>query len=279
MFTTYFIVALFGLALGSFLNVCIFRLSSEEKESIITPGSHCRQCGQPVRWYDNVPVLSYMLLRGRCRSCGAGISAVYPLVEALTSGTFLIAWAAHGPTVSFAKCAVFSMLLVIVIFTDLLERTIPRAITVFGMGSGLCFSLVVRVDDRLSGWILAGLGLNGSGVTGSVVAAVAGALFGAGLFYLVGEVFSRLRHKQGLGFGDVMLMGMVGTYLGILLTYVTILLGSLLGVIVAGVLYAANARFRRDYLWPYGSFLGAAALYVALAGQDLLEGYLRWWGR
>jgi len=279
VFTAYFIVALFGLAFGSFLNVCIFRLSSEERESIVTPGSHCRQCGQPVRWHDNLPVLSYMLLRGRCRSCGARISPIYPLVEALTAGIFLIAWAAYGPTARFAKDAVFSMLLVVVIFTDLLERTIPRAITVLGMASGLFFSFVVGVDDRLSGWILAGLGLDGSGVINSIVAAVAGALFGAGLFYLVGEVFSRLRHKQGLGFGDVMLMGMVGTFLGISLTYVTILLGSLLGVIVAGTLYAASARFRRDYLWPYGSFLGAAALYVGLAGPGLLEGYLRWWGR
>ena len=279
MFAAYGIVALFGLAFGSFLNVCIFRLSPEEKESIVTPGSHCRRCGQPVRWYDNLPLLSYVLLRGRCRSCGQPISLIYPLVEALTSGIFLIAWTAYGPTARFAKDAVFSMLLVIVIFTDLLERTIPHKVTVFGMGSGLFFSFVVRVDDRLSGWTLARLGLDGSGVIASVVAAVAGALFGAGLFYVVGEAFSRLRHKQGLGFGDVMLMGMVGTFLGIPLTYVTILLGSLLGIIVAGMLYAASARFRQDYLWPYGSFLGAAALYVGLAGQGLLEGYLRWWGQ
>jgi leader peptidase (prepilin peptidase)/N-methyltransferase len=279
MFAPHVIVAVFGLAFGSFLNVCIFRLASEEKESIVTPGSHCRRCGQSVRWYDNLPLLSYMLLRGRCRSCGQPISPIYPLVEALTAGIFLLAWTAYGPTARFAKDTIFSMLLVVVIFTDLLERTIPRAITVFGMGAGLFFSFVVRVEDRLSGWILAWFRLDGSGVTASVVAAVAGALFGAGLFYVVGEVFSRLRHKQGLGFGDVMLMGMVGTFLGISLTYVTILLGSLLGIIVAGILYAASARFRRDYLWPYGSFLGAGALYVGLAGQGLLEGYLRWWGR
>ncbi len=278
MFTAYFIVALFGLAFGSFLNVCIFRLSSEEKGSIVTPGSHCRQCGQPIRWYDNIPVLSYMLLRGRCRSCGARISPMYPLVEALTAVIFLIAWTAYGPTLRFAKGAVFSMLLVIVIFTDLLERTIPRAITVFGMGSALFFSFLVPVDDRLSGWILGRLGLSVSGVIASVVGAAAGALFGAGLFYVVGEVFSRLRRKQALGFGDVMLMGMVGTFLGVSLTYVTILLGSLLGMIVAGILYATSPRFRRDYLWPYGSFLGTAALYVGLGGQALLEAYLRWWG-
>jgi leader peptidase (prepilin peptidase)/N-methyltransferase len=278
VFATYFIVALFGLAFGSFLNVCIYRLSSEQKESIVTPGSHCRQCGRPIRWYDNIPVLSYVFLRGCCRSCGARISFVYPLVEALTAGILLVAWAAYGPTLKFAKVAVFSMLLIVVVFTDLLERLVPRPITVFGIGCGLLFSFLVPVDDPLSVWVLARLGLDVSGVMASVAAAAAGGVFGAGLFYVVGQVFSRLRHKQALGFGDVMLMGMAGTFLGTSLTYVTILLGSLLGTIVAGTLYASSPRFRRDYLWPYASFLGAAAIYVGLGGQHLLEVYLRWSG-
>jgi len=278
VFTAYFIVALFGLALGSFLNVCIFRLCSEQKESIVTPGSHCRKCGRPIHWYDNIPVLSYVLLRGRCRSCGARVSPIYPLVEGLTAGIFVIAWTAYGPTPRFIKCVIFSMLLVVIIFTDLLERTIPRAITVFGMSSGLFFSFLVPVDDRLSGWILEKLGLDAPRVMASVLGAAAGALFGAGLFYAVGELFSRLRGKQALGFGDVMLMGMVGTFLGVSLTYVTILLGSVLGTFVAGTLYVTSAHFRRGYLWPYGSFLAAAALYVGLGGQALLEAYLRWSG-
>ena len=278
MFTAYFIVALFGLAFGSFLNVCIFRLCSEQKESVVTPGSHCRKCGRPLHWYDNIPVLSYVLLRGRCRSCGTRIPPIYPLVEVLTAGIFLIAWTAYGPTPRFIKCVIFSMLLVVIIFTDLLERTIPREITVFGMSCGLLFSLLVPVDDRLSGWILGKLGVDAPRLMASVLGAAAGALFGAGLFYAVGELFSRLRGKQALGFGDVMLMGMVGTFLGVSLTYVTVLLGSVIGTIVAGTLYAASAHFRRGYLWPYGSFLGAAALYVGLQGQALLEAYLRWSG-
>jgi leader peptidase (prepilin peptidase)/N-methyltransferase len=278
VFTAYFIVALFGLAFGSFLNVCIFRLCSEQKESVVTPGSHCRKCGRPLHWYDNIPVLSYVLLRGRCRSCGTRIPPIYPLVEVLTAGIFLIAWTAYGPTPRFIKCVIFSMLLVVIIFTDLLERTIPREITVFGMSCGLLFSLLVPVDDRLSGWILGKLGVDAPRLMASVLGAAAGALFGAGLFYAVGELFSRLRGKQALGFGDVMLMGMVGTFLGVSLTYVTVLLGSVIGTIVAGTLYAASAHFRRGYLWPYGSFLGAAALYVGLQGQALLEAYLRWSG-
>jgi len=278
VFTANLIVALFGLAFGSFLNVCIFRLCSEQKESIITPGSHCRKCGRPIRWYDNVPVLSYVLLRGRCRSCGARISFIYPLVEGLTAGIFLIAWSVYGPTPRLIKCMIFSMLLVVIIFTDLLERTIPRAITIFGMSSGLFFSLLIPVDDRLSSWILGKLGLDAPRVVVSVLGAAAGALFGAGLFYAVGELFSRLRGKQALGFGDVMLMGMVGAFLGVSLTYLTILLGSVLGSIVAVTLYAASTRFRRDYFWPYGSFLATAALYVGLRGPALVDAYLRWWG-
>jgi leader peptidase (prepilin peptidase)/N-methyltransferase len=139
-------------------------------------------------------------------------------------------------------------------------------------------SFFVEVDDPLSHWVLGKVGLDVSGVVASVVSAAAGALFGAGLFRVVGEVFSRLLHKDALGGGDVMLMGMVGTFLGLSLTYATILLGSVIGSIVAGTLYAASVRFRRGYLWPYGSFLGAAALYVGLGGQALLEAYLRWSG-
>jgi len=278
MFAAYLIVALFGLAFGSFLNVCIFRLCSETKESIVTPGSHCRKCGRPIHWYDNIPVMSYVLLRGRCRSCSARISPIYPLVEGLTAGIFLIAWTAYGPTPRFIKGAIFSMLLVVVIFTDLLERRIPHPITWFGIGSGLFFSLFIPVHDPLWDWTLPRLGLSVSGFKASFMAAVAGGLFGAGLFYIVGEVFSRLLHKDALGFGDVMLMGMVGAFLGVSLTYVTILLGSVIGSIVAGTLYAANARFRQHYHWPYGTFLGMAALYVGLGGRALLEAYLRWSG-
>jgi leader peptidase (prepilin peptidase) / N-methyltransferase len=278
MFAAYLIIALFGLAFGSFLNVCIFRLGSEQKESIVTPGSHCRRCREPIHWYDNIPLLSYLLLRGRCRACGERISPIYPLVEVLTASAFLMAWTAYGPTPRFIKCVIFSMLLVVIIFTDLLERTIPHAITALGISFGLFFSLLVPIDDRLSGWILAKLGFDAPHVMASILGAASGALFGAGLFYAVGELFSRLRGKQALGFGDVMLMGMVGTFLGMPLTYLTILLGSLLGVMVAGVLYASSARFRHDYLWPYGSFLAAAALYVGLRGPALVEAYLRWWG-
>ncbi len=271
---SYLFIALFGLALGSFLNVCIARLPRHE--SVVAPGSRCPRCKRPVRWYDNIPLLSYLLLRARCRDCGQPISPVYPLVEILTAGLLIAAWAQYGPSIEFAKYALLIMLLVILIFTDLAERRIPHAVTLFGIGAGILFSFVVPVDDRPLGWVLQRFDIFPEGRMSSFLGALAGALFGAGLFYAVGEVFARLRHKQGLGFGDVMLMGMAGMFLGVPLTYITILLGSVLGTVIATALYALSPRFRHGYQWPYGTFLGAAAIYASLGGKALLEGYLRW---
>jgi len=271
----YALAAIFGLVFGSFLNVCIFRLTAEE-ESIVFPRSHCRACHQPISWYDNIPVLSYLLLRGRCRACHQRISPVYPAVEILTSTMLVIAFVVYGPTPEFIKGAVFIMLLLVVIFTDLLERRIPHAVTILGMAVGVVLSFLLPVDNRVLEWVLGRMGFDLSGTSSSVVGSVSGALFGAGLFYAVGIVFSRLLHKDALGFGDVMLMATVGTFLGIPLTYLTILLGSVLGILFAGVFYLSSPRFRGDYHWPYGSFLGAAAICSSLGGQALFEAYLRW---
>lgn len=271
---TYLVVALFGLALGSFLNVCIARLPLHE--SVVKPRSYCPRCRKPIRWYDNIPVASYLVLRGRCRECGGRISALYPLVEIITAGLIVAAWAVYGPGAEFVKSALLCLLLVVVIFTDLTVRRIPHAVTLFGSAAGLLLSLVVPVDNRPAEWLLRQFDLFPQGRISSLIGAVCGAAFGAGLFYAVGEVFARLRHKEGLGFGDVMLMGMVGTFLGVPLTYVTILLGSVAGSIIALALYVASPRFRRDYPWPYGTFLGAAAIYASLAGRVLLDAYLGW---
>jgi leader peptidase (prepilin peptidase)/N-methyltransferase len=265
--------ALLGLVFGSFLNVCIARLPCHE--SIVSPRSHCRACGTRIRWYDNIPVLSYMLLGGRCRFCRERISLIYPLVEALTALGVVAAMAVYGPSLEFVKCTLLMMLLVIVIFTDLLERRIPHPVTIFGIAAGLGFSFVVPVDNRPLEWALLHTGVVLEGTVSSVVGAVAGGLFGAGLFYFVGWLFIHFLHKEALGFGDVMLMGLIGTFLGIPLTYLTILMGSLLGIITAVILAAANKRFRSGYHWPYGSFLGTAAIYASLFGQPLLDAYLR----
>lgn len=273
----YAIIAVFGLALGSFLNVCIRRLP--RRESIITPRSHCPRCGKPIRWYDNIPVVSYVALHGRCRDCREPISPIYPLVEILTAGYLVAAFVQYGLGPAFIKSAVLGMLLLILFFTDLTERRLPHAVTLFGVGAGLLLSLFVPVDNRLLVWLLRRRGVFIGGTFSSLVGAAAGALLGGGLFYAVGEGFYYLggRQKEYLGFGDVMLMLMIGTFLGVPLTLMTMLLGSLLGTIVAVPLELSSSRFRH-YQWPYGSFLGAAAIFSSLAGQAVLERYLSWSG-
>ena len=271
----YFIVALFGLAFGSFLNVCIYRLT--RGESVVTPGSHCPACGRAIRWHDNLPLVSYLLLRGRCRDCQARISPSYPLVEALTAVIFIVDFYHYGLAPEFFKNAVFSMLIIVVIFTDLYERRIPHPLTIFGMAVGLILSGIIPVDSRPLGWLLRQWDLYPRETLLSIMGALGGALAGGGLFYAVGEAFYRLRHKEGLGFGDVMLMLMAGTFLGPAMTLLTILLGSLLGTVVAIPLSLASAKFR-DYHWPYGSFLGIAAIYTGLRGQAIVHAYLQWSG-
>ncbi|MBZ5514967.1 MAG: prepilin peptidase [Acidobacteriia bacterium] len=154
-------VALFGLAFGSFLNVCIARLPLGE--SIITPRSHCPKCHHPIRWYDNIPVLSFLVLRGQCRDCRAPISLIYPAVEILTAALLVAAFARYQLSPEFVKCAVLEMLLIVLVFTDLIHRRIPHPVTILGTGLGFLLSLMTPVDPRPLDWILARLGAAGIG--------------------------------------------------------------------------------------------------------------------
>ncbi len=271
----YIIVALFGLCFGSFLNVCISRLP--RGESIVLPRSHCPRCNHAIRWYDNIPVVSYLVLRGRCRDCRVRISPIYPGVEALTALTLVWTFHQYGLGPELVKYAIFDMLLIVLIFTDLLERRIPLAVPIFGICLGLMFSFFIPVDAQPLAWILRHWDIYLEGVPASLIGAVAGALAGGGLFYVVGEAFYRLAHKEGLGFGDVILMLMVGTFLGPPLTLMTILLASLFGSIVGLSALVVSSRFR-DYEWPYGTFLGIAAIFTSLYGNWLLGWYLRYSG-
>jgi len=274
---TYPAVALFGLIFGSFLNVCIVRLP--RRESIVKPRSRCPECGNLIRWHDNIPVLSYLALRGKCRRCGKPISALYPAVELLTGFIFVTAFAEFGATKEFLKAIIFATLMIIVVFTDFRERIIPHSVTLFGIASGLLLSFWVPVNDGLVEWISRRLGLNLQGPFSSFTGAVIGGIFGAGLLYGVAWFFRRFGNpeKEYLGFGDVMLMLTVGVFLGVPLTYVTILLGSLVGMLVAVPVTLLSRRFRQ-YPWPYGSFLGLAAIYACFAGHSLILSYLHWSG-
>lgn len=277
MVIAYVFIALLGLVLGSFLNVCIRRVP--QQESIVFPGSHCPQCNHPIRWYDNVPLLSYLILRGHCRDCRARISPLYPTVEALAAVVLVLTFQQYGLSAAFIKYALLGMLLIVLIFTDLLTRRLPHSITGLGIGLGLVLSFFIPVDNRPLGWLGRYLDIYLEGVAGSVSGAVLGALAGGGLFYVVGEAFYYLggRQKEYLGFGDVMLMFMVGTFLGMPLTLMTILLGSLGGSVVALGMNALSSRYR-NYAWPYGTFLGIAAICTCLMGGRLLDLYLRWSG-
>jgi leader peptidase (prepilin peptidase)/N-methyltransferase len=274
---SYALVAVFGLVFGSFLNVCIVRLPN--KQSILVPGSHCPLCKHPIRWFDNIPLVSYLLLRGRCRDCHARISPQYAVVEALTAILLAATFRRFGLSPEFVKYSALVMMLIVLIFTDLRRRRIPHAVTVFGIGLGMVFSFFIPVDNRPVGWLAERIGWFPPELVLSVLGAIIGALTGGGLFYAVGEAFYILggRKKEFLGFGDVMLMLMVGTFLGAPLTLLTILLGSMGGSIIALSITLAAPRFR-DYHWPYGTFLGIAAIYAALDGTRLLEAYLRWSG-
>jgi len=273
----YLLVGVLGLAFGSFLNVCIARLPN--KESVLFPRSHCPLCQHPIRWFDNIPLLSYLLLRGRCRDCGARISARYPAVEALTALLLIATFRRYGFSPDFVKYSALVMMLIVLIFTDLRQRRIPQAVTVFGICFGLVMSFFTQVDNRPVEWLAERMGWFIPEAASSVLGSIAGAVMGGGLFYAVGEAFYILggRQKEYLGFGDVMLMLMVGTFFGVPLTLLTILLGSLGGSIIALSCRLAAPRFR-NYHWPYGTFLGIAAIYSALDGTRLLDAYLRWSG-
>lgn len=268
-------IGMLGLALGSFLNVCIVRLPAGE--SIITPRSHCPGCGKMIRGYDNVPVLSYLVLRARCRDCRAPISPIYPIVEVLTGLVLVLCFRRFRLTPEFIKASVLCLLLLILIFTDLRERRIPHAVTILGMGLGVILSLVVPVDLRPVDWLLARAGTHLSQPVASVLGSIAGAAAGGGLFYGVAEAFYRITGKEGLGFGDVMMMLMIGSFLGIPLTLLTILVGSLLGTLVALPMELSHTRFRH-HAWPFGSFLGIAGIFATVWGQEVLAAYLRWSG-
>lgn len=270
-------IVLFGLVFGSFLNVCVARLP--QHQSVVRPRSQCPRCGHLIRWYDNVPLLSYLILRGHCRDCHAPISPVYPLVEALTAVVLVLTFRQYGPGPEFIKYALFGMLLIVLVFTDLLARRLPHVVTGLGICLGLLLSFIIPVDDRPLVWIARHWDVYLERAASSVSGAITGALVGGGLFYVVGEAFYRLggRQKEYLGFGDVMLMLMVGTFLGVPLTLMTILLGSLGGTVIALGANALSSRFR-NYAWPYGTFLGVAAIYACLWGSRLLDLYLRWSG-
>ena len=292
-----------GLAFGSFLNVCIYRLPRDL--SIVHPRSACPNCGQLVRFYDNIPVASWLLLRGRCRYCKTRITSRYVVVELLVAALFLGGYWYFGLAWATLKYCTFGFLLIGLIFTDAETQLLPDELTLTGLVLGLCFSLLVPVNDLIthflpglvsvphafSGWRLLSLGDS-----------VLGAVIGASFIYGVGEIYFRARGVEGMGFGDVKLMAMIGAFLGLRLTILTLfaasISGSLVGVSTVLVVWIKRTRRRmqkhhetaaearrhawqsaaialRSYPMPFGVFLGSMAMVALFFGNQFLHWY---WG-
>ncbi len=293
-----------GLAFGSFLNVCIYRLPLGL--SVVRPGSACTGCKNPIRFYDNIPVLSWLILGGRCRSCSAWITPRYLVVE-LVMGAFLLFCYVHfGVSLAMLKCGVFGFLLLGLVFTDAETHLLPDKMTLPGLGAGLGFSLLVPVNDLVS-QLLPGVfpipvSSDISWRLFSLLDAGLGAAIGASFLYGVGAIYLRWRGVEGMGFGDVKLMAMMGAFLGLRLTILTILAASLSGslfglwtVLVVWmkrtwrrkhVLHESGARARerawasalvalRRYQMPFGVFLGSMGLVAFFFGQQFLRWYWR----
>ena len=293
-----------GLAFGSFLNVCIYRLPRDL--SVVRPRSACPGCERPIAGYDNIPVLSWLILRGRCRNCKTYISPRYLIVELLTGAIFLAIYTHFGASVATLKYCAFGFLLLGLIFTDAETQLLPDKMTLPGLALGLVFSLVVPVND-LASQLLPGLvslpvSSDVSWHLLSLVDAVLGAIVGASFIYGAGAIYLRARGVEGMGFGDVKLMAMVGAFLGAKLTIFTLfsasIAGSLFGVSTVLAVWikrtrrrmkrhhesAAKARRRawesaaialRRHQMPFGVFLGSMAMVALFYGNSFLRWY---WG-
>ncbi len=243
---------LFGTAMGSFLNVCIYRLPKEE--SIVTPRSRCPVCLTPIRAVDNIPLVSFALLRGRCRACGHSISWRYPLVEGLTGILFALTVARYGVTLQTAFLLAFLCGLVVVSFIDLDHQIIPNAITLPGIPLGLLAGLLLGEPPLLDRAI--------------------GTLIGAGFLYLVLFYGGALYGQEAMGEGDLNLIALVGAFLGWKAVALTILLGCLFGSAVGLGLMAVRRLGRRQHI-PFGPFLSLGAVVALFWGERLIAWYLR----
>jgi len=265
------LASLFGLIIGSFLNVCIHRWP--RGRSVVKPRSHCVRCRKTLSWYENIPVLSYLVLRGRCRHCGRHISIRYPAVELITGLLFFFFVWTLGPTPAALKMCVFTAMLVALIFCDLEKRLLPDQFTLGGTLIGLAFAAFVAVPDTTSQLLFWIFGLKFTGRVESLAQSAAGAAIPALVLWAGGWIYGKVRHRDGLGLGDVKLMMMVGSFLGLQYTLSAMLLGSLAGSVISLLYIWATKKDAATYQLPFGTFLGAAALAVAVAGQKMLGWY------
>jgi leader peptidase (prepilin peptidase) / N-methyltransferase len=244
------ILAVLGLAVGSFLNVCIHRLP--RGQSLNAPPSRCPHCEYPLRWFDNIPVVSYAILAGRCRKCRARISIRYPIIELVTMGLFVLHGAVFGWTALLVPRLLFACAMVVLFAIDLEHQLLPNVITLPGIVVGLIASSVLPPG---------------------IIDAVIGIVVGGGVLWLIGEAYFRYSGQEGMGGGDVKMLAMIGAFLGWKLVLITLVLSSVLGSII-GMLVIARRKGGMKYALPYGTFLALGALVASLAGDAIVEWYV-----
>lgn len=244
-------IVLFGLAWGSFLNVVIYRLP--KGLSLVRPPSSCPQCGTRIKARDNIPVVSFLLLRGKCRACGLRIPIAYPVVELVTPLCFLLLYEKFSLSVPFFASCLFASALIVLCLIDLYHQILPDEITLPGLVLALTYS-AFRSDMTLR-------------------QSLVGAVAGAGFLLIIYGAYFLLRKKEGLGMGDVTMMLFVGAYLGWVKAFFTLLVGSLVGALV-GVFLMSFRKKDLQFALPFGTFLAPAAFFALVWGDRIITAYL-----
>jgi len=250
-----------GACIGSFLNVCIYRIPRDE--SIVRPRSHCPQCGTMIAWHDNIPLISYLLLRGRCRHCHASISPRYTVVEALTAFLFIAIWLEYGWSTLTPIYMLVVSGLILGTFVDLEHMIIPDRVSIGGMLAGLMLSAAV---PALHGEVR---------VLDGVMASLIGLVTGAGSLWLVAVLGKMAFKKDAMGFGDVKLLGAIGAFMGWEGVLFTVMLSSLAGSLV-GLLFIFSGRHEWQSRIPYGPYLALGAVIWIIWGMEWWDAYIRW---
>jgi leader peptidase (prepilin peptidase) / N-methyltransferase len=250
-----------GLLFGSFLNVCIYRIPRDL--SVVAPRSFCPECGERIRWHDNVPLLSYALLRGRCRVCGKRIGLRYPIVELTTAILFGAIAIRYGWTLTAFKWELFEALVITLFWTDLEERLLPDELTLGGAQAGLILAVFVRVPGQLSELFLPGSKI----IWQSLFNACTGAMLLAGPIWMLGLIYARVRGREGVGFGDVKLLLLLGVFLGPENGLLALLIGAVSGSVLGVAYIWLTHKKASTYELPLGSFLCAGAALAPLMNK------------
>jgi leader peptidase (prepilin peptidase)/N-methyltransferase len=262
-----------GLLIGSFLNVCVFRLPRDL--SVVNPArSFCPGCERTIAWFDNIPLVSYALLKGRCRYCKEWIPVRYPLVELATGVAFAVCAARFGLHAPGVKYAIFAAIMIDLIATDLEERILPDEFTLGGTLVGLVIAAFVPMPIELAHLILPLAHVHLGPVWLSVIESGTAAAFGSGAIWFVAWAYQKMRHREGLGLGDVKMIAMIGSFLGLEAALVTLMVASLLGAVIGFAYILIKKKDAATYELPFGSFLGLAAVLVAVYAETVMRGRL-----